>query len=301
MWSTAPVLRIASRCERTQRRRTEELEMITTPSLSDDACQNCINPIHARSLELRAATHQQRPADRDNERQPKDYTDATPLTPASSTPTGPTAPTDSQHECTAVSEPSDPEPPPPPRMPASSSAGNAGRVRTWCQAEGVWGTAIIVTLVAMIINLLTILVLHCTPILDHLQGRPEVRGMMHVHMGVVWSVGIICTLLLGRVLWALTRVTCRHDATHAGVARRLRGLTNRKWRVLRAWDLFGLYTLPNGRFFDVWEFTREVFESILQILAVHEYASNGERRRGDRLGFISFHTMPYNTHWLLIG
>ena len=36
-----------------------------------------------------------------------------------------------------------------------------------------------------------------------------------------------------------------------------------------------MYTSPGGRFFDLWEFSREVFESILQILAVREYANNG--------------------------
>ena len=88
----------------------------------------------------------------------------------------------------------------------------------------------------------------------------------------------MCGALLVRVVWTLVSITCRHSATHAAVGRRLREQSKSQWRVCRAWDLFELATGPGGRFFDVFEFGREVMETCLQILAVREYADNGVDR-----------------------
>ena len=46
----------------------------------------------------------------------------------------------------------------------------------------------------------------------------------------------------------------------------------------RSYQLFLMLTSPGGRFFDHWEFGRECVESILQILSINEYASNGVDR-----------------------
>ena len=157
-------------------------------------------------------------------------------------------------------------------------AKTARRVRVWCQVETGSGLIIILILCALIINLLVILVLHCTSIASTMLGRPGVRGMLLVSPTVVGAVGIMCGALLVRVVWTLVSITCRHSATHAAVGRRLREQSKSQWRVCRAWDLFELATRPGGRFFDVFEFGREVMETCLQILAVREYADNGVDR-----------------------
>ena len=152
------------------------------------------------------------------------------------------------------------------------------RTHEWCRTEGAWGATIIMILCALVINLAVILGLHCIPLLDWLQGRPGVREMVLVTPLVSWAVGIMCGVLLARVLWALVSITCRHGATHVAVGRRLRAQKKSEWRVVRAWDLFELLTSPGGRFFDVFEFVREIMESFLQILAVGEFADNGVDR-----------------------
>ena len=154
----------------------------------------------------------------------------------------------------------------------------ARRAHEWCRIEGASGTTTIAILCALVINLVVILTLHCIPLLDWLQGRPGVREMVLVTPAVSLAVGIMCGVLLARVLWALVSITCRHGATHAAVGRRLRLQKKSEWRVVRAWDLFELLTSPGGRFFDVFEFVREIVESFLQILAVGEYAINGVDR-----------------------
>jgi hypothetical protein len=161
-------------------------------------------------------------------------------------------------------------------------ANMARRVCEWCRVEGArTGVTVIVILCALIINLLVILVLHCTSIMDTLIGRPGIRTMGLVSPAVVGAVGIMCGALLVSVVWTLVTVvsiTCRHSATHAAVGRRLREQSKSQWRVCRAWDLFELATGPGGRFFDVFEFGTEVMETCLQILAVREYADNGVDR-----------------------
>ena len=117
-------------------------------------------------------------------------------------------------------------------------AHQARRAREWCQTEGCWGAAIIVTLSLMIINLLVIGVLHCTSILDWVQGRPGILRMLLVFPVVVVGVGVICSTLLLRVLWALVSVTCRHGATHAEVGKRLRDQRKSSWRLGRMWQLY---------------------------------------------------------------
>ena len=157
-------------------------------------------------------------------------------------------------------------------------ANNARRTRVWCKDEGGMGMMIIVTLCFTIINLLLLLVLHCTALFDKLQGRPGVRKMLLVTPAVVMAVGVVCSILLGRVVWALISITCRHGATFTLVGQRLREQKHSRWRLVRAFDLYELYTSPGGRFFDLFEFAREVLESFLQILAVREYGDNGVDR-----------------------
>ena len=154
----------------------------------------------------------------------------------------------------------------------------ARRARAWCKVEGPLGGSTIVILCLLIVNLLVILVLHCTSIIDVLQGRPGIRGMLLIPSTVIVPVGAMCSFLLVRVVWALVSVTCRHTATHTDVARRMREQKYSEWKVGRAWNLYELYTSPGGRFFDVFEFSREILESCLQILAVREYANNGVDR-----------------------
>ena len=157
-------------------------------------------------------------------------------------------------------------------------AKQARRARAWCKVEGPLGGSTIVVLGLLIVNLLVIMVLHCTSILDKLQGRSGIRGMLLIPSTVIVPVGAMCSILLARVVWALVSVTCRHTATHTDVARRLREQKHSEWKVCRAWNLYELYTSPGGRFFDVFEFSRELLESCLQILAVREYANNGVDR-----------------------
>ena len=154
----------------------------------------------------------------------------------------------------------------------------ARRTHAWCRTEGAWGATIIMILCALVINLAVVLGLHCIPLLDWLQGRPGIREMVLVTPVVSLAVGIMCGVLLARVLWALVSITCRHGATHVAVGRRLRSQKKSEWRVVRAWELFELLTSPGGRFFDVFEFVREIMESFLQILAMGEFADNGVDR-----------------------
>ena len=152
------------------------------------------------------------------------------------------------------------------------------RTREWCGYEGTWGLVAIVALCATVINLIAILALHCFPLFDTLQGRPGVRKMLLISAGQSWLVGIICVVLLFRVSWALVLTTCRHGRLHAYVRRRLTTQSYSGSRVCRAWQLAQRYTSPGGRFFDMFEFARELLETVLQIAAVREYADNGVDR-----------------------
>jgi hypothetical protein len=149
------------------------------------------------------------------------------------------------------------------------------RTRAWCRAEGKTGTFFVIVLCATIVGLFIVIVLHCTPILDMLQGRPGIRKMLKVDTRVSVAVGIIGSILMLKLASSLVAITCQHDATHERVGTQIRQQKRSAWRVMRAWDLFKLYTTPGGRYFDVWEYVREVFESVLQMIAVAEYAENG--------------------------
>ena len=156
----------------------------------------------------------------------------------------------------------------------------ARHTRAWCRAEGFGGAVAVVILSALVVNLLVILVLHCTPLFDTLIRRPNVRGLLLISSGVSAVVGIMCSIMLARVVWVLVSITCRHGAVYDTVGRAFSGATGKsKWRIFRAWHLFELYTAAGGRYFDAFEFVREVFESCLQIVAVAEYADNGVRYR----------------------
>ena len=99
--------------------------------------------------------------------------------------------------------------------------------------------------------------------------------MVQVDTPVSVAIGVLGSVLVARLAWALVAITCRHDVTHDQVGTRVRQQKNSAWRLIRIWDLFALYTTPGGRFFDVWEYARELVEFILQAIAVTEYANNG--------------------------
>ena len=149
------------------------------------------------------------------------------------------------------------------------------RTRAWCRTEGATGTFVVIVLCATIVGLLIIFVIHCTPLLEVLVRRPGVRKILKVDTRVSISIGVLGSILLLKILWSLMNITCRHSATQERVGTRVRQQKNSAWRVMRAWDLFEIYTTPGGRYFDVWEYTREVVESMLQLIAVVEYAYNG--------------------------
>ena len=154
----------------------------------------------------------------------------------------------------------------------------ARRTREWCSYEGAWGVLVVFVLCLTIMNLLIIFALHSTSLFDKLQGRPGVRKILLITPTVACVVGIICIVLFLRIVWAVVFITCRHSHLHAKVGRQLQSLQDSQWRVFRAWQVFDNHTSPGGRFFDWWEFSREVVESSLQILAIREYADNGVDR-----------------------
>ena len=274
---------------------------------TDGGWQNSTNPLHvyaeglqavARlgSAELGTSSPPIFPAGRNGAISPYTFPTTTPAASAPATDSGNVV---STFEIEGREDSEDHEDPPT-RMPQSSAsstsaalrlrsflsasaealrpANNARRTRVWCKDEGGMGMMIIVTLCFSIINLLLLLVLHCTALFDKLQGRPGVRKMLLVTPAVVMAVGAVCSILLARVVWALISITCRHSATFTLVGQRLREQKHSRWRLVRAFDLYELYTSPGGRFFDLFEFAREVLETFLQILAVREYGDNGVDR-----------------------
>eukprot|EP00947_MAST-08B_sp_MAST-8B-sp1_P002375 g2375.t1 len=125
------------------------------------------------------------------------------------------------------------------------------------------------------VNCLIIVMTHCTPILDELQGRRGIREAIKVTAAVSVAVGIICAIMFLRVTRALILVTCRHRRIHDRMEHRLWGNKQSAWKVGRLWQLIMLQISSGGRWFDLWEFLREFAEAVLQMLALGDYANSG--------------------------
>ena len=152
----------------------------------------------------------------------------------------------------------------------------AGRWR-WCCREGIAGIATVVALIAGMFSLLITFVLHCTSVMDTVQGSTGVRGVLLVSPLVSVMVGIACVILILFTARAIGKVTCCNARTRMKARNRLdyipsKGKDGLCARATRAYHLFELYTLAGGRYFRVFEFMREVFEFILQTIALKEYA-----------------------------
>ena len=155
------------------------------------------------------------------------------------------------------------------------SAGFLRRSVAWCRTEGFTGAAGAFILVVLQVNCFIIVMTHCTPILDELQGRRGIREAIKVTAAVSVAVGIICAIMFLRVTRALILVTCRHRRIHDRMEHRLWGNKQSAWKVGRLWQLIMLQISSGGRWFDLWEFLREFAEAVLQMLALGDYANSG--------------------------
>ena len=155
---------------------------------------------------------------------------------------------------------------------------NARRTQDWCRDEGFPGSMVVFILCMTIVGILINLVLHCTTIFSWVVGRPGARKMVKVGTEVSVAMGVIGCSLMVKLACALVAITCRHSATHKEVGTRVRQQKNSAWRFMRAYNMYELYMTPGGRFFDTWEFSRELVEFVLQTIAVVGYANNGVDR-----------------------
>jgi hypothetical protein len=147
----------------------------------------------------------------------------------------------------------------------------------WCCREGIAGIATVVALIVGMLSLLITFALHCTAVMDVVQGTTGVRGVLLVNQLVSVIVGIACVILLLFTAKAIGKITCCNHRTRMQARNRLdyipaKGKHGLCARATRAYHLFELYTLAGGRYFRVFEFMREVFEFILQTIALKEYA-----------------------------
>ena len=148
--------------------------------------------------------------------------------------------------------------------------------RAWCTTQGLAGPFVIVCYSIIILNLVITILLHCTTLLDVVQGRPGTREMLLVTWEVSLVVAVVCGVLLAKAVWNLSAATCRHSATNVSAGKRFQ--RRNKWRICRLYNLYRMYKSPGGVYFDTWEFFREVTEVVLQMVAVAGYAESGVDR-----------------------
>ena len=131
-------------------------------------------------------------------------------------------------------------------------------------------------LLFIVIYLVLVLLLHCTPLIDALAKVPDTREYVLVTPGVMAVVGLSCSLLLIKTLWALVRISClRRRLTERAVTKKASRRKSRFW-IIRAIDWVRMWvTNPDAPFFEIFEFSREVCELGLQMLAVQSYSEVG--------------------------
>ena len=153
----------------------------------------------------------------------------------------------------------------------------------WWAAEGFSGIAIVVILLVIIIYLVAIIVLHCVgEIADELVE--ELRALVWVDVNVPISVivGISGIILLCCATWVLARATCRWGRTVRDLARDkdryLLQRTRSRNSLVRVSYFWKAWLGGTGPAFQRLEFLREAVELALQVVALHEFTTQGVSR-----------------------